>query len=461
MEVKKPKITIIGAGSFFTNFWINDIVLIPGLEGGTIALVDVDPKRLDLTVKMARKMLKMLRKEEEWVLVASTDRRELLPGTDYLVNTIEVAGVDTVKYDYEIPKKYGVDQCIGDTLGPGGVMKALRTIPSWIDILKDAEELCPEALVLNYTNPMGMMVLAGVLTSKMQIVGLCHSVQGTSKQLAEYAGVPYEEMEWECAGINHLAWFTKLKHKGKDLYPVLKEKARDPEFFKKDPVRFEIMLQLGYFPTESSGHVSEYVPFFRKRPDLIEKYCGEGYKGESGFYANNWIKWRTALDEVRRKWVSDEEITEEDLRRSNLPPDAMRNLGKRSLEYASYIIEAHITGRPFIIHGNVFNNGLIDNLPSGVVEVPVVVDKTGFHPCKFGSLPPQLAALDQACMVVQNLCVKGILEKDREAIIHAIMLDPLVSAVCSLEEARNMAEELFEAEKEYIPEFITKKVWKI
>ncbi|HDM69796.1 MAG TPA: alpha-galactosidase [Thermotogales bacterium] len=461
MKDKKPKILIIGAGSFFTNFWINDILLIPQIDGGTIALVDVDSHRLNLTLKMAEKMLKLLGKEDKWTLEASTDRRKLMPGTDYLVNTIEVAGVNNVRYDYEIPKKYGVDQCIGDTLGPGGVMKALRTIPAWLKILKDAEELCPDALVLNYTNPMGMMVLAGVLSSKMQIVGLCHSVQGSSRQLAEYAGVPYEEMEWECAGINHLAWFTKLRYDGKDLYPVLKEKAKDPEFFKKDPVRFELMLQLGYFPTESSGHVSEYVPFFRKRPDLIEKYCGEGYKGESGFYSRNWVKWRTSLDEVRQKWLKGEKITEEDLKKCNLPSNTFENLGKRSLEYASYIIEAHFTGKPFVIHGNVFNAGLIDNLPEGVVEVPILVDKTGFHPCKFGKLPQQLAALDQAGMVVQNLCVKGILEKDREAIIHAIMLDPLVSAVCSLEEARNMAEELFEAEKEYIPDFLTKRIWKV
>lgn len=454
MMARKPKILILGAGSFFTNFWIRDIVLIPGIEGGTFALVDTDPERLQLTYDMAKRILQKLGKEELWEVKASLDRKELMPKTDYLINTIEVSGVDTVKYDYEIPKKYGVDQCIGDTIGPGGIMKALRTVPVWLDILKDAEQLCPNALILNYTNPMSIMVLAAVMTTELPVIGLCHSVQHTSKQLAKYAGIPYEEMEWKCGGINHMAWFTELRHKGEDLYPILREKARDPDIYKEDPVRFEVMLHLGYFPTESSGHFSEYVPYFRKRPELISKYCGEGYKGESGFYANNWPKWRKAVDDLRRKWLAGVEITNEDLKRSNLPASGLE-LNQRSDEYASFIIEAHLSGDPVVIHGNVLNRGLIDNLPqNGVVEVPVVVDKTGFHPCKFGNLPPQLAALNRSCMAVHELTVKSILESDREAAIHAMMLDPLVAAVCSLEEARKMALELFQAEKDYIPKYL-------
>ncbi len=453
--MKKPKVLIIGAGSFFTNFWIRDIALIPEIEGGTFALVDIDAKRLQLAEAMARKMLQTLGKDRDWEIVSSTDRRELMPGTDYLVNTIEVSGVDTVKYDYEIPKKYGVDQCIGDTVGPGGVMKALRTIPVWLEILKDAEQLCPEALILNYTNPMSMMVLAAAMVTKLPVVGLCHSVQHTSKQLAAYAGVPYEEMVWKCGGINHMSWFVELRHNGKDLYQVLRERAEDPQIYEQDPVRFEVMLHLGYFPTESSGHFSEYVPYFRKRSELIDKYCREGYRGERGFYARNWPNWRSALDEVRSKWVAGEKLTTEELRRANLGSDAME-LSKRSDEYGSYIIEAHLTGKPFVIHGNVLNEGLIDNLPqSGVVEVPVVVDKTGFHPCKFGCLPPQLAAIDRACMAVHELVVKSILEQDKEAAIHAMMMDPLTAAVCSLAEIRQMAEELFQAEKDYIPKYLT------
>ena len=454
LKVPKNKILIIGAGSFFTNFWIRDIALIPGLEGGTFALVDVDPVRLKLAFDTARKTLEALGKKEKWRIIASLDREELMPDTNYLINTIEVSGTETVRYDYEIPKRYGVDQCIGDTIGPGGIMKALRTIPVWLEILRDAKQLCPDVLVLNYTNPMSMMVLAAGMTTDLPVIGLCHSVQHTSRQLAEYTGVPYKELEWECAGINHMSWFIKLRHNGRDLYPLLKEKAQEPGFYRRDPVRFEMMLQFGYFPTESSGHFSEYVPYFRKRPDLIARYCGPGYKGESGFYANNWPRWRRAVDEVREKWVAGYEITDQDIRESNLPSSAL-DLSQRSDEYASYIIEAHLTGKPMVVYGNVLNYGLIDNLPEeGVVEVPVVVDRTGFHPCKIGKLPSQLAALDRACMAVHELCVKGILQKNKEAVIHAMMLDPLTAAVCSLAEIREMAERLFEAERDYIPSFL-------
>jgi alpha-galactosidase len=453
---RKPKILILGAGSFFTHIWIKDIVLIPEIEGGSFALVDINRDRLKLAYDVAKRVLQALGKDKVWEVKASTDRKELMSQTDYLINTIEVSGTDTVKYEYEIPKKYGVDQCVGDTIGPGGIMKALRTVPVWLEILKDVGQLCPNALILNYTNPMSIMVLATAMTTDLPIIGLCHSVLHTAQRLAKYAGVPFEEMEWKCGGINHMSWFVELKYKGKDLYPVLRNRASDPYIYKEDPVRFEVMLHLGYFPTESSGHFSEYVPYFRKRSELITKYCGEGYKGESGFYANNWPRWRKAVDDLRRKWLAGEEITEQDLKKANLPPSCLE-LKQRSDEYASYIIEAHFTGKPIVIHGNVLNQGLIDNLPqNGVVEVPVVVDKTGFHPCKFGCLPPQLAALNRACMAVHELTVKSILESDREAAVHAMMVDPLTAATCSLAEIREMAYELFEAEKNYIPAFLWK-----
>ncbi len=454
MSYKPVKVLIVGAGSFFTNDWIKDIALIPSIERGVFALVDTDETRLKLTVETAKKVLAKLGKEDHWEIQYSTERRTLMPDTDYLVNTVEVAGVETVKSDYEIPKQFGIDQCIGDTTGPGGIMKALRTLPAWLEILKDAQELCPEAIVLNYTNPMGIVTLAGLVTTSMQILGLCHSVQGTALHLADYAGVPLEELEWECAGINHLAWFTRLKHKGKDLYPLLREKINDPELLSRDPVRFELMKQLGAFPTESSGHVSEYIPYIRKRQELIDQHCGEGYLGGSGFYSKNWPGWRTSLDKVRYKWLHDQPITKEELESSNMKEERLK-LGERSIEYASYIIEAHHAGTPAVVHANVMNSGLIENLPQdGVVEVAGVVDRSGFHPCHFGDLPEQLAALDRPLMTVQRLCVQGILEKDREAIIHSMMVDPLTAAVCSLQEIRKMAEELFVAQRDYIPEFL-------
>ncbi len=432
-----PQVTLMGAGSaVFSRQLMVDILLTPGLDGGSFALVDIDPARLELAHQLAEKVIALTGKD--WTVKASTDRRQVIGGSDYLINFIEVNGLQTVRLDHEMPMKYGVKQCIGDTIGPGGIFKALRTGPDWLDILYDAEELCPDALVLNYTNPMSILTLAALRATDMQVVGLCHSVQGTSERLASYAGVPYEEMRWRCGGINHNAWFTELTHNGQDLYPLLKEQAREPAFFDQDPVRFEMMQQFGYFVTESSGHFSEYVPYFRKRDDLIEKYDRDGYRGETGFYANNWPDWRAAADEYARRMLTGE--AEIELRRSH--------------EYASYIIEAQETGAPTRIHGNVLNTGLIDNLPQdGCVEVACMVDKNGVNPCHFGTLPTQLAALNQAHIAVHELVVTSLLERDRQAAVHALMLDPLTAAVCSLEEIRCLFDEMYEAEREFIRAF--------
>ena len=244
-------------------------------------------------------------------------------GTDYVINSIEVAGLENVRHDYDIPLKYGVDQCIGDTIGPGGLFKALRTLPAWIEILKDIERLAPNTLVMNYTNPMSLTILTGVRASSLPIVGLCHSVQHTTHQLAAYLDIPYEDIDWQGAGINHLAWITKLERDGQDLYPVLKERIENhPELYERDSVRFEMMRHLGAFVTESSGHTSEYTAYFRKRPDLIDKYIRSGYLGESGYYANNWSEWREEhLQELRDIMAGE--------RKYEL---------KRGPEYASYIV---------------------------------------------------------------------------------------------------------------------------
>src|SRR5438270_1586188 len=257
-----PKITYIGAGSsVFAARLITDVVATPGLDAGTFALIDVDAARLDLSRQIAEMLVRSSGKD--WEVQTSTDREELLPGTDYLINSIEVAGLACVEPDYEIPLKYGVDQCIGDTIGPGGIFKALRTGPDWLAIVADTQRLAPAAVVMNYTNPMSILTLAADRTTDLSVVGLCHSVQGTSRLLAGFLDVPYEELEWRCAGINHNAWFTKLAHDGQDLYPRLRELAVDPDFYEQEPVRFEAMLHLGAFVTESSGHFSEYVPYLQ------------------------------------------------------------------------------------------------------------------------------------------------------------------------------------------------------
>src|ERR1700740_2711033 len=291
-----PKVTLIGAGSaVFARQLITDILAVDALEGGTFALVDIDATRLRLAERIARRLVELTGKR--WKVEASTERMDVLPGTDYVLNSIEVAGLKNVRFAYDIPLRSGVDQCIGDTIGPGGIFKALRTGPAWLEIVADVQRAAPKAVVLNYTNPMSILTLAALRATDLQVVGLCHSVQGTSRQIASYLDIPYEDMSWDCAGINHNAWFTRLERDGRDLYPDLRERAQDENVYERDPVRFEMMLHLGAFVTESSGHFSEYVPYFRKRPDLIRKYTRSGYLGESGFYANNWPRWRLENDE--------------------------------------------------------------------------------------------------------------------------------------------------------------------
>lgn len=436
-----PKITLLGAGSGFTQVLFTDILHIEGIEKGVIGLVDVDKKRLDINVQVMERILKLMEKPK-WSIEASTDRTKVLQGSDYVISTIEVAGLECVRHDNDIPLKYGIDQCIGDTIGPGGIMKALRTLPVFLDIMADIKALCPKALVMNYTNPMSIMCLGAARVSGQPFVGLCHSVQGSSRQLADVAGVPVEEVVFRCGGINHLAWFTEFAHMGKDLYPRILEAIEDPETYERDPVRFEMMRQFGYFVTESSGHFSEYVPYFRKRKDLIQRYCRSGYLGGSSFYANEWPGWRKKTDKDRVARAKG---------KMDIPLD-------RSHEYASSIIEAHLLGRQTTIYATVPNTGLIPNLPSkGVVEVATLVDTRGYTPTYFGPLPEQVAALCRAHFPVIDLTAQGVIEQNREAIVHAMMLDPLTAAVCSPQEVRDMAGELFAAEAKYIPKWCQEK----
>jgi alpha-galactosidase len=424
------KLTYIGAGSaVFARQVMTDVLTIDGMDHGTLALVDIHAERLDLARRIAEMLVE--RSGKDWEVVASTEREEVLPGSDYVINSIEVAGLSNVRHDYEIPLKHGVDQCIGDTVGPGGIFKALRTGPVWLDIVRDVQRLAPRAVLINYTNPMAIITLLALRASQLSVVGLCHSVQSSSRHLAGYLEIPYEELTWDCAGINHNSWFTRLERDGEDLYPRLRERVAIPEVYEKDPVRFEVMLHLGAFVTESSGHFSEYCPYFRKRPDLIEKYIRPDWLGGSGFYAKNWPIWHRDNEEWIRKIVAGEE---------ELPAG-------RSLEYASYIIEAIELNRPAVIYGNVRNAGLIDNLPDGCVEVATLVDGRGLRPCHFGPLPEQLAALNRTHMAMHELVVKAVCDRDRQSALYALTIDPLTAAVCSLEEIRKMFDEMWEAQR--------------
>lgn len=433
-----PKITFVGAGSsVFTYEIVTDILMTPALESGVFALVDIDPVRLELVHKVAEIAIKQSGKN--WRVESSVNRCDVLPGTDYLINTIEVEGLPNVRHDFDIPMKYGVNQCIGDTIGPGGLFKALRTLPAWLDILADTERLAPDALVLNYTNPMSLTCLTGVRGSSLPIIGLCHSIQHTSQQVAEYLGIPYEELKFRAAGINHLAWLAEVTRDGQDMYPLLRERMKDPEIYEQDPIRFEMMLHLGAFVTEGSGHFSEYVPYFRKRPDLVEKYARSEYRGETGFYANNWPRWRAEADDQMRRIIAGQEAV----------------VLERGPEFASYIMEAIATDVPAVIYGNVPNTGLITNLPQdGIVEVACLVNKMGVQPVHFGKLPTQLAALDAAHMAFHDLVTTAVLEHSREAAFYALMVDPLTAAVCSPAEIRAMFEEMVAVEARYLPEWM-------
>ncbi|MDX2066716.1 MAG: hypothetical protein SFX74_13350 [Fimbriimonadaceae bacterium] len=436
---RKINVTMMGAGSGFTNSVLKDVVLIPESQGGELRLIDIDGERLELSRKLMLKVLEAVGQADKWTIRASTDRTELLPGTDYIINSIEVSGLACVRHDNDIPLKYGISQNIGDTIGPGGLMKGLRTVPVWLDILRDAERLCPQVVVLNYTNPMNMMMLAASRVSRLPMVGLCHSVQGTSHMLAGYTGVPYDEIQWKCAGINHLAWFTEFNGPdGQSLYPTLMEQARDrsSKFATEEPVRSDMMLHFGAFITESSGHLSEYLPYYRKRKDLLDKYTDTGYRGEESFYANNWPTWRKNQDEYRQKLFTGEE---------QIRPD-------RSWEYGAWIIESIEKNQPFMIHGNVPNDGCIANLPQdGCVEVACLVNRNGIQPTRFGRLPKVMAAICDSNMRMFDLAADAAIEKSKHLARLALTQDPLTAAVCSPEEIFRLVDELFEAEAEFLP----------
>jgi alpha-galactosidase len=437
--MRRPvNVAMIGAGSFFTGVILRDVVLTPDNQGGELRIVDIDAERLELSRVLIECILEALGEGDRWQLRASTDRMELLPGTHYVVNSIDVSGVECVRLDNDIPLRYGVSQNIGDTIGPGGLMKALRTVPVWLDILRDCERACPKAWVLNYTNPMSILCLAAWRATRMKVVGLCHSVQGTSQMLARYAGVEYGRMGWKCAGVNHLAWFTELTGPQGDLYPGLMALAhdRESEFAKAEPVRSDMMLHFGAFITESSGHLSEYLPYYRKRKDLLQAYTGPGYRGEESYYANNWPRWRQEQDDYKRRVRDGTQAL--DLRRSH--------------EYGAWIIEAIEKDSPTCVHGNVPNAGCIENLPQdGVVEVACLVDRNGVQPVRFGPLPSHMAAVCDWQMRMYDLAADACIERSFEKAAWALMLDPLTAAVCCPAEIKAMAGELFEAQRPWLP----------
>jgi alpha-galactosidase len=438
-----PKIVFIGAGStVFAKNLLGDILSFPELSKSTISLHDIDPERLRTTEIVAHRIAEALGAHP--TIEAAVDRRAALDGADYAINMIQVGGYKPATVvDFEIPKKYGLRQTIADTLGIGGIMRGLRTIPVLLDMARDMEALCPNVLHLNYVNPMAMNCWALERASSITTVGLCHSVRHTAGELARDIGVPVDEITYLVAGINHMAFYLKFERNGEDLTPLIHrviEEDRVPEW---NRVRYEMFKRLGYFVTESSEHFAEYVPWFIKStaPDLVTRL-------------------NIPLDEYIRRCeaqIAGWETLRAELESGNQPLRQAQGRPleiTRSVEYGSQIIHSVETGTPRVIYGNVSNEGLIDNLPQGCcVEVPCLVDKNGVQPTRVGALPTHLAALIQTNINVQALTVEAALTHKRQAIYHAAMLDPHTSAELTLDQIWALVDDLIEAHGDWLPAY--------
>ncbi len=435
-----PKITFVGAGStVFARNLLGDILSFPELAGSTITLFDIDESRLSTSEIVAQKVAAALHIQP--TLEATTDRRRALDEADYVITMFQIGGYKpgTVT-DFEVPKKYGLRQTIADTLGIGGIMRGLRTIPVFLKMSREMEELCPDAFHLNYVNPMAMNCWALNKATTVKTVGLCHSVQGTAQQLAADIRVPYEDINYICAGINHMAFYLNFERRRpdgtvEDLYPLIRQVIEEDRVPSWNRVRYEMFKRLGYFVTESSEHFSEYTPWFikRDRPDLIKQFNIplDEYITRCEAQIAGWQELREALVD------SDEPLVVE-----------------RSHEYGSLIIHSMETGIPRVVYGNVTNHGLIDNLPQDCcVEVPCLVNKNGLQPTRIGSLPPHLAALMQTNINVQALTVEAALTGKREYIYHAAMLDPHTAAELDLDQIWSLVDDLIEAHGDLLPAF--------
>ena len=434
------KIAFLGAGSFgFTRGLVRDILTFPELADSELWLMDIDQERLDFIKTAVDRIIDAGKYPAK--VTATTNRQQALEGADGVVITILQGGPEIFRTDIEIPKKYGVDTNIGDTRSVSGFFRACRTMPVMLDFARDIERLCPNAIVLNYTNPMAMLCRGMQGETNIQVSGLCHSVQGTAHMLANWIGAPMNEVTYMCAGINHQAWYLDFKWNGKDAYPLIKEAITTREdIYNHEQVRNEMYLHLGYYVTESSGHNSEYVAWFRKREDLIEKYCTHGTGWNPGAYAyilNEYLK-------IAATW------------RDNIKAELEKPINlNRGAEYAASIFNATFgDGDLFEFNGNVRNFGLIDNLPEGCcVEVPVLASKRGLNPMHVGPLPAQLALLNNISARCEEMVVEANITGNKDLVYQACYFDPLASAVLSLDEIKTMTDEMFEANKDWLPQF--------
>ena len=427
----RPKIAMVGAGSVvFAQHLLGDIMSWPELKQPHLAVMDIDADRLAVAERMAHKVAAAVGAEPK--VTAHRTRRPALDGADYVINTIQVGGFPATKLDFDIPRKYGLLQTIADTNGIAGVFRALRTIPVVLKMAQDMEQFCPRAILINYANPMAMVCWAVLRATRIETIGLCHSVQGTAGLLARYMGLPFEDLVYEAAGINHTNFYLKLEYRGKDAYPRLRRAMQKPEIWETNPVRFEVMKRLGYFVSESSEHFAEYVPWFIRsdRPDLIDHF-------------------RIPLDEYIRRCVNQDKRWKQTRREmfSEKPLSVTR-----SSEYCGYILHAHQTGEPAVVYGNVLNTGLITNIQqSCCVEVPCLVDRNGIQPRYVGDLPPQLAAVIRNIVNVHELAIEGYFQRKKDHIYQAAIMDPHASAELTLDEICALVDDLFEAHGKAVP----------
>jgi alpha-galactosidase len=429
-----PKTVFLGAGStVFARNLLGDILGHEELADSEIVLYDIDAERLATSALVARRVSEALKAPA--TITATTDRRAALDGADYAINMIQVGGYEPCTVtDFEIPKQFGLRQTIGDTLGIGGIMRGLRTIPVVLEMCADMEELCPEVWFLNYTNPMAINCRAVNRASSIRTVGLCHSVQGTAYELSLDLGIPYGEIDYLAAGINHMAFYLKFERQGEDLYPRLRAFGQSGDVPDGNRVRYEVLRRFGYFVTESSEHFAEYVPWFikRDRPDLIDRF-------------------NIPLDEYPRRCVA--QIADWEAERERLEGDGPIEV-QPSFEYAATIIRSIETGKPRVIYGNVANDGLIEDLPAGcTVEVPCLVDGNGVQPTRIGSLPPQLAGLIRTNVNVQELTVEAALTGRVDHVYQAAMLDPHTAAELDLDQITALVDAMLLAHGGWVPDF--------
>ncbi len=436
-----PRIVLVGAGSVeFTRNLLGDILSADALRDAEIVLHDIDADRLTTAERMARWTAGQLRANPS--ISAHLDRREALTGADFVINTIQVGGARATQVDFDVPARFGLRYTIADTVGVGGVFRGLRTIPVVLGIARDMEALCPNAWLLNYTNPLAILVRAVSEATSIKVVGLCHSVFWTVDRLAGYLGIPREEIDYASAGLNHHAWLVRLEHRGRDLYPALREFVEAGRVPDDDLVRADMFRRFGVYPTESSEHHAEYNPWYigkrDERGDAVERFhipIGE-YLDRVAHNLDEFAETKRMLD-------------------AGEPFDI-----ERSGEYAATIIDSMTTGEPARIVANAMNRGaLIPNLDADAcVEVPAMVDGLGVHPVAMGPLPVHLAAYVRGAVDMQALTVRAALHRDRTAIGHAVMTDPIVQSHLTLEDAWRLTDQMIEAEAEWLPAWLGGRV---